>query len=112
MAGKTEDHDWQWEQWLEKVQIRAIDNFTETGWGLDSMPEDTHKVIHDHFVEAWASGNLSDEPGTAVGRITGVRKMVRGVQKYRRTADQFSRQSFQMGSIAHPLARWHQIIAL
>ena len=76
MKMKDEDHSWQWEQWLEKVQIRAIDNFTDNGWGMDSMPEATHKVIHDHFRKAWDSGDVQEEPGTFAGRVTGTRKLV------------------------------------
>lgn len=76
VGAKTESRSWQWEQWLEKVQIRAIDSYTEKGWGLDTMPAATHQVINNYFRDAWEDKKFSPEGAKFFGRITGERRMV------------------------------------
>lgn len=43
------DRTQRWEFWLEQVQIRALKNFTPSGWAMGQMPAGLHQKVLENF---------------------------------------------------------------
>lgn len=58
---KLKNNQWKWDRWLEQVQIRTLQNWTQTGWEVVSIDQAVHSRVLQEFKQEHKCIGYGDE---------------------------------------------------